>query len=245
MHIPVKTRREPLAARSSDTGSDTLAPSGEGASDLLIAGRRAWNERYGNEISNAAYWRYTAFAALTLAFFSVAWTCYISSQSRFVPFVVETNKLGDAVAVRPLSPAPIHDEAVIHAQLARWIVDVRSVYGDAPAENALLTDGYATVQPGSQAYLSLNDYLHNNNPFSAGGNKTVTVDVHTVLPISANVYQIKWTETETGKNDGTSGSTNWTAIVTVVINPPSSEAAIDLNPEGVYVTQFSWSRDVN
>ena len=50
------------------------------------------------------------------------------------PYVVQTDKLGDALAISRADIAPPADPRLIRAQLARWIADVRSVYVDVAAE---------------------------------------------------------------------------------------------------------------
>ena len=70
------------------------------------------------------------------------------------------------------------------------------------------------------------------------------------LPVFASVagtfdrsFQVKWTETayERGAEAGTS---RWTAILTVVIKPPSDADTLRRNPLGVYVDAIDWSREL-
>ncbi len=62
-----------------------------------------------------------------------------------MPYVVQTDKLGDALAISRADIAPPADPRLIRAQLARWIADVRSVYVDVAAERTLIKDAYAMV----------------------------------------------------------------------------------------------------
>ncbi|MGE4482968.1 conjugal transfer protein TrbF [Acidocella sp.] len=238
------TRRQPPALNESPADFDKLASSSDGASPYL-AGRREWNERYGDFVKQASQWRLVAIGALAVAFVAVGWAGYRSSQSRFVPFVVQVNKLGDAVAVAPLTEAPPEDGRVIAAQLARWIFDVRSVFNDQRAETTILADAYTSIAPDSQAFASLNQWLQQNNPYKRSHDDAVSVNVHDVLPISPNVYRVTWTENDRGRHDGTDDIENWSAIITIKIEPPASASAIMKNPMGIYITNFSWSRSVN
>ncbi len=243
MRIPLTRRRAPVFNEPS-ADIDKLAPSSDGAS-LYLSGRREWNERYGDFVKQAAQWRAAAFGAIAVAVVAVGWAGYRSSQSRFVPFVVQVNKLGDAVAVAPLTEAPPEDGRVIAAQLARWVFDVRSVFHDPRAETTILGDAYTSIAPHSQAFATLNRWLQKHNPYKRGHNESVSVTVHDVLPISPNVYRVTWTETDRGRLDGRNDVANWSAIVSVKIRPPASAAAIMKNPMGIYITNFSWSRSVN
>ncbi len=67
-------------------------------SAVYLAARREWNERYGDYIAQANNWRLIAIAALGVAAVAVAGNVWQSSQSRVQPFIVEVDKLGDALA---------------------------------------------------------------------------------------------------------------------------------------------------
>ena len=58
------------------------------------------------------------------------------------------------------------------------------------------------------------------------------------------LFQVKWTETayERGSLAGTS---RWTAILSVVVRPPSSAEALRKNPLGLYVDAIDWSRELD
>ena len=58
-----------------------------------------WNERYGSYIAQAHAWRLTALASLAVAFVAVTGVVWIGAQNRVVPYVVQTDKLGDALAI--------------------------------------------------------------------------------------------------------------------------------------------------
>ena len=103
-------------------------------SAVYLAARREWNERYGSYIAQAHAWRLTALASLGVAFVAVVGIAWIGAQSRIVPYVVQTDKLGDAIAVSRADVSAPADPRLIRAQLARWMDDVRSVYVDVAAE---------------------------------------------------------------------------------------------------------------
>ena len=114
-------------------------------SAVYLAARREWNERYGSYIAQAHAWRLTALATLGVAFVAVVGIAWNGVQSRIVPYVVQTDKLGDAIAVSRADVSAPADPRLIRAQLARWVDDVRSVYriGCVAAEKHLITEAYA------------------------------------------------------------------------------------------------------
>ena len=101
-----------------------------------LSARREWNERYGDYIARARSWRWAAFAALAVSLVLAIGVVWQAAQSKVVPYVVEVDKLGDAVAVARADRAAPADVRVIKAQLAAWIVDVRSVSSDPLAQKS-------------------------------------------------------------------------------------------------------------
>jgi type IV secretory pathway TrbF-like protein len=89
----------------------------------------------------------------------------------------------------------------------------------------------------------LGDYARSADPFANIGERTVSVQVTSVVRASDRSFQVKWTETvyERGSQAGTS---HWTAMVTVVVKPPTSAETLRKNPLGLYVDAIDWSREL-
>jgi type IV secretion system protein VirB5 len=203
-----------------------------------LSARREWNERYGDYIARARSWRWAAFGAIAVSLALAIGVVWQGAQSKVVPYVVEVDKLGDAVAVARADRAAPVDVRVIKAQLAAWIVDVRSVSSDPLAQKAALSRSYATTA--ATATLFLNDYYRQHSPFSQ--NRTVAVSVDAVLPISNQTYQIQWSEDGRDLQGRALATTHWLASVTVAFDPPTDERGVLSNPLGLYVTGISWTQ---
>ena len=211
-------------------------------SAVYLAARREWNERYGDYIAQAHAWRLTALASLGVAFVAVSGVVWIGAQNRIVPYVVQTDRLGDAIAISRADIAPPADPRLIRAQLARWVTDVRSVYTDAAAEKHVITEAYAMINRNAAGAQALNDWFSNNDPFQRARDETVAVAVESVLPLSGNTWRAEWREDKRTRQGGLVSSQQWQASITVSVNPPADDAAILLNPTGLYVESFNWSR---
>ncbi len=210
-------------------------------SAVYLAARREWNERYGSYIAQAHGWRLTALASLGVAFVAVAGVVWIGAQNRIVPYIVQTDRLGDAIAVARADVATPADPRLIRAQLARWVEDVRSVYIDVAAQKRLVMEAYAMVDrngPGAQA---LTDWFSRNDPFRRAQDDTVAVAVESVLPLSPSTWRLEWREDRHSRQGALDSSQHWQATVTISISPPTQEAAILANPTGLYVESFNWS----
>ncbi len=90
----------------------------------------------------------------------------------------------------------------------------------------------------------LGDYARTADPFANIGERTVSVQVTSVVRASDRSFQVKWTETayERGAQSGTQ---RWTAILTVVMRAPTDADTLRKNPLGVYVDAVDWSRELD
>ena len=217
---------------------DSAPPAAAVTENPYISARREWNERYGDYIARARNWRWAAFAALAVSLVLAIGVVWEAAQSKVVPYVVEVDKLGDAVAVARADRAAPVDARVVKAELAAWVVDVRSVSSDPLAQKGALSRAYAATAATATTFL--NDYYRQHSPF--GQTRTVAVSVDSVLPISNQTYQIQWTEDARDLQGRDIGSTQWLASVTVAFDPPTDERGILSNPLGLYITGISWTQ---
>jgi type IV secretory pathway TrbF-like protein len=207
-----------------------------------LAARREWNERYGSYVAQANAWRIAAMASLAIAVLAVGGVVWLGGQNQLVPYVVKVDKLGASVAVDRADRAQRPDRAVITAQLARWIVNVRSVYIDAAAQRVFVTDGYAMINSRGEAFGAMNEHMRAHDPFQRAKTETVTVEVQSVLLLAGDSWRIEWREEIKLREAGSALSQHYQATVTIGFNPPTDEATIRANPMGIYVNSFSWAQ---
>lgn len=217
---------------------ESLAAGDAALDSPYLSARREWNERYGDYIARARNWRWAAFGAVAVSLVLAVGVAWQAAQSKVVPYVVELDKLGDAVAVARADRATPMDLRVITAQLAGWIVDVRSVSSDPLAQKSALARSYALTA--ATATIFLNDYYRQHSPF--GQRRTVAVSVDAVLPITKQTYQIQWGEDARDLQGRDLATTHWIASVTVAFDPPTDERGILSNPLGLYITGISWTQ---
>lgn len=215
------------------------------ADNYYAIARREWNERYGSYISSAKNWRIAALSAIAVALIAVAGVGYIGAQNKFVPYVVEVDKLGAAVAVAPAAKAQMPDGNVVKAELANMIANLRTVSSDVAVQKELILKAYELIPEGSAAFTTMNDYFAKHSPMELAQTETVQVEITSVLPLSDKSYQIDWTETARGTNTGALiATTHWRASVATQFSPPTDEAGILHNPLGLYVTNLQWAQQL-
>jgi type IV secretion system protein VirB5 len=210
-------------------------------SPYLAAGQE-WLERYGDYIAQARAWRIAAILALIIAALACGGLLMLMRQARVVPYVVKVDRLGAALAVERADEAARPDAAIIKAQLARWVTAVRSVYVDAAAQRTLVREAYGMINRLGAAYGALNDHMRGSDPFERARTETVSVEVESVLPIAGESWRLEWREEVRGRDGTQVSSAEYQATVTLSFSPPTDEAAIRLNPSGLYINDFHWAK---
>jgi type IV secretion system protein VirB5 len=203
---------------------------------------QVWDDRIGSARVQARNWRLMAFGSLMLASGLAAGLIWQSMQSRVVPYVVEVDHEGEVRAVGPAAETYQPTDAEIAWYLGRFITDVRSLSLDPVLvrQNWLEAYDFAT----ERAAVFLNAYAQANDPFKAVGERSVAVQIISVVPVTGTSFQVKWAE-QIYKDGSLSGTENWTAILSLITAPPKTAEAIHRNPLGLYVDGIAWSRELN
>lgn len=200
-----------------------------------------WDERIGSARVQARNWRLIAFGCLGLSSALSGGLMWQSLQSRVVPYVVEVDRLGEAGAVTPAEASYQPTDPQIAWFLSRFVTNVRSVSLDPVLmkQDWLAAYDFAT----RRGAVFLGDYERSADPFGHVGERTVSIQVTSVVRASDRSFQVKWLETayERGAPAGTS---HWTAILTVALVPPSTADTLRKNPLGLYVDAIDWSREL-
>lgn len=201
-----------------------------------------WDERIGSARVQARNWRLMAFGCLMLAGGLGGGVLWQSVQSRVVPYVVEVDRLGEARAVTEAEAAFRPTDPQIAWHLARFIRNVRGMSLDPVVMRQDWLEAYAfATQRGSRF---LDEYARSADPFARIGERSVTVQVTSVVRASDRSFQVKWTEAAFERGSA-AGRSNWTAILTVVTRPPANAEVLRRNPLGVYVDAIDWSRELD
>ncbi|MDI2113886.1 VirB8/TrbF family protein [Commensalibacter nepenthis] len=208
--------------------------------------RQEWMERYGSYIQSAKNWRYCAFAALGLSAFLVANNWHLANKSQTVPYILEVNKQGQTFFGGVPTVASVSNPVIIKAALETWIRDARSVLTDPIAERHYIDTVYSFLAKGSPAYHTLTDWYANRQPFALGQEQSIDVQNLSALAVgdinTTKTWTVTWDEV-TIKNDGTKTQEHWSANITFKTVPvKATDAIANVNPIGLLITSFSWSR---
>lgn len=221
----------------------------QGLPHPYLNARRTWNSHVGSLIASRTLWQAVALISLLVAFAAVGGVVYIGSQSKFVPYVVEVNKLGEAMAVAPASQAGKVDQRIVRASVAEFVVNARTVTPDIAMQRRAIFKVYALMNPGSAATRKMTSFLNGNpetNPFKRAEKQTVNVEIVSAIPQTSTTWQVDWIETQRSRKGDVMGKPyRMRAMLNVVSHPMSSDATEDqirLNPLGIYVSDYSWTK---
>ena len=203
---------------------------------------QVWDERIGSARVQARNWRLMAFGSLILSAGFAAALIWQSTRGTVVPWVVQVDKLGQAQTVASATADYRPTDPQVAWHLARFIEQVRSI----PADPIIVRQNWLraydwTTDRGATA---LNDYARSNDPFTKVGKQQVAVEVSSVIRASPNSFRVAWTERHF-ENGQLSTTERWTAILTIVIQPPRDAERLRANPLGIYVNAISWSREMS
>ncbi|MCM8732332.1 conjugal transfer protein TrbF [Hephaestia sp. GCM10023244] len=200
-----------------------------------------WDERIGSARVQARNWRLIAFGTLAISTALSGALIWQSLQSRVVPYVVAVDRLGEARAVTKAEVTYQPTDPQIAWHLARFIEQVRSVSLDPVLMRKDWLSAYGVATPRGATFLG--DYARSAEPFARIGDRTVSVQVTSVVRASDRSFQVKWTETAYERGHRT-GVSHWTGILTIKTKPPGSVETLRKNPLGIYVDAIDWSREI-
>lgn len=200
-----------------------------------------WDERIGSARVQAKNWRIMALACAGLAALIVADNIRLRSSASITPWIVRVDRLGATQAIGPASDGAEPNDRETAYALARWIEWTRSVSIDPVVlrDNWLRAYDFVT----DRGAATLNEQARANDPFARVGERAVTVEVQSVIRASPSSFRVAWTECAYER--GTfAGAERWSAILTIVHQPPRDAETIAKNPLGLYIHGLDWSREL-
>jgi type IV secretion system protein VirB5 len=153
--------------------------------------------------------------------------------------VVEVDPQGQVLTVREADGRWTPNEAQTAYHLGRFVRLVRSLPTDGLVLRENWLEAYKFLTP--QAAAQLTEIARQDDPFLSLGRVGRTVYIRSIIARSDRSYEVSWIERSTngaGMNDGEAFS----GVFTVTTRPPRTADDIAVNPLGLLISDFSWSR---
>lgn len=217
----------------------------------ILEAKREWNIYTGNVMGQKTMWQTVAFLSLAVALAAVAGLIYIGSQSKFVPYVVAVNKLGDSFAVQRADRATPLDPKVLRVSIARFVCDARGMCIDPIVQQEAVWRVYSMLRPQTPAIAKMSEYRQDkeNSPDVQAESLTSYCQILNILQQSPSTYEITWKETLYNREDGArQGTRTMRGLFKYKVVPPdsgTSEESLQRNPLGVFIEDFSWGEIAN
>ena len=229
--------------------SSEAGPRSSGLENPYLSARRTWNEHVGSVVSSRQTWQVVGILSLLIALAGVGGVIHIGSQSKFIPYVVQVDKMGQTLAAGPVTAADKADPRIIHATVADFINNARMVTPDVALQRKAVFKVYSVLSPNDPATAKTNEWLNGNadaSPFKRAAKEMVNIEITSVIPQSPDTWQVDWTETTRDRQGALKGQpVPMRALVTVYTAEPTSQTTDEQlrnNPMGIYVRDYSWSR---
>ena len=207
--------------------------------------KNVWNSRI-----SEFFWKYRAWQILTIlsmliTLVAISGIIYIGSQSKFIPYIVEVNKLGETFVVGKAQTGTIKDPRIIRAKVANFIDTLRLVSIDPALQRNYIYKTYDSLRRGDPAFEKANIFYQDNktNPFILGESISRNVEITSLNRQTDETYQIDWLEKTYDKKGILLYVKEFRALVTVFLSPIDVESVDKLieNPLGIFIKDYNIS----
>jgi type IV secretion system protein VirB5 len=221
------------------TNYEALSPAARAA--------RKWDEREGEIIVQNYNLRRLLVGMLAVVVVLTISLVYKSLSSNVMPYIVEVDTTTGMVKNVGTVAASAHykpSEAVNKYFLSRFLKNTREIPLDPVVYKENLTTSYGFLT--KDAAKKLQTMLKTEKLTEKFGHQTVQINIATILPMeSEHSYQIRWTEETFTISNGEKKVTPYSGIFTVQTIRSDDETRLMINPIGLYISDFSWSKDAS
>lgn len=207
--------------------------------------RAQWDDRLGTLVTNAKHWRLGFFGMLFACLSLTGGILYAMSRSLVEPVVITVDKTTGVTNVVGKASAQAYtpQQAEIAYFLGHVVRLLRVVPLDPVVVRTQWNEAYRFMR--QAAATKLNAWAREpDSPLSKVGQETVTLQMQSVLPIAADSYELRWTQSSFQREGALIQTSTWTATFTLEFERPATEEDIAVNPLGIYVKDFEWHRDL-
>jgi type IV secretory pathway TrbF-like protein len=203
----------------------------------------AWDERIGSARVQARNWRYIAFAAMLLALISTIGAVFLGIKKQVATYVVEVDKVGMPGRIT-LASEEYHAAA---AQVGYFVGEVVRMVRERPLDPVVLRQQWTKAYQflAGPAISAMNQYAASDGGMESlpgEGGLARTVEISSILQKTTDTYQVRWVES-TYSSGLRRSREEYTVLFQIKLLPPRDEADAFKNPIGVYITNFTWSRE--
>lgn len=210
-----------------------------------LQAKQEWDNRIGNSVIQAYNWRKIAFLLACSIVVLLVGLIVSNSQPKYIPYIVEVNgsqvtnvSQGTVVKYQPRDPQIRH-------YLIKFIEKIRGVSIDHEVNKKWLNEAYSFLTPKTANKFD-NYFVSEDNSIlhKIKEQQSVFVAVNSFTLVSNNVYELRWIEETHDSSGKLLTKEKFVGFATIKIAPPTQEKSILQNPLGIWITDFSWSKEM-
>jgi type IV secretion system protein TrbF len=230
----------------SDNPIKQVSLGSQGGETPYLAARQTWADDNARARAGERVWQAVAIAALLVALAAVGGVTYVGSQSKRVPFVVVTDRLGTVLASGVADRSTPADKGKVRVWLQNFIQWTRTVTPDATLQYRFVHEAYAMLNQKDAGYNQLETWYKatkDSLPKVRAEKVMVSVENLFAQQLSPETWSIDWTEVEQDRDGRTLKTFPMRATLTAY-TATIDNARLEVqayNPFGVFVKAFTWS----
>lgn len=199
---------------------------------------------YNSILRSLRVWQLIAVILLVINLILLSSFILLANKQRIIPWVVQVDEHGFEVAIAPAEQVSTVDNRIIISRIGRFIECLRTVVADREAQKALVDWVYVSIPETSAAQAYTTQFYRTNEPTKRAKEGTVSVEVKSIIPISANTYRAEWIE-KTIKAGEIAYVDSWTGIFSIAVSSTRDIKSVIKNPLGVYITDYTVTGNFN
>jgi len=214
-----------------------------GLENPFARAKQEWDIRMGSALVRERQWRRLSVALLATVLAALGGLVFLGSRAKAVPYVITVDRNGTPAYQGMIADDPSKRQVrpvEVRAHIARWLDDVRSISTD----SAIRAKGWIEAKHFSTpaAYAQLKAFVESTNPGRIAATQRVTVEVNAIVQTDPERWQVDWTETTWDHQGNQLSQAPWRASLRVLHRPSTALEELPINPLGLLVDEFSWTR---
>jgi type IV secretory pathway TrbF-like protein len=200
-----------------------------------------WDNVIGSARVQAYNWRLMAIIMTFTCLCLVGALVFMSTKSSVQPYVIEVGPDGARAVGLAKDVNYIPKEQEIKYFLSQFVLKTRSLPSDPVVSKQNWTTAYSLMRP--EAGTKMTSIVQKDNIVAKVGRETIQVNLSVIIPLSQDSWQIRWNE-DVYTNGALKESYKMSGVFTVEFGTPKDEKELLTNPLGIYIKDFSWSREL-
>lgn len=217
-----------------------FAPTGQQDSHFW-EGKKWRTDELGEIAVQRNSWRLATFGLILGLIIAVCGCIYLGAQPKLEPYHIRDRCDGSMEVLGAAPTTQTLTEANVRDFLRTTVETLFSVVpGDKPGMQRRLTRAFYRFTPKNGQKL-FNKFIVERNPMHQF--TIVNVIVTRILLQAGDTWDVRWTEEHYNEQAELKTKELYSGLFTLTARLPSGKEEIDNNPAGIFIDQFSWSRE--